>query len=140
MAFWIGIVLFGGLGIWFEVYNLVKALVLGTAGGDLWRPLRIAVAGLFPAIVGATSLQMVFEDKIKAPRGAAVCAALIFLLLLFPTADRDIKAPVSAFNDFSASPFCASVEEWVVLAYSSTTDALCEPAGAMVRVRDTHRN
>jgi len=90
MAFWIGVVLFGGLGIWFEVYNLIKALILGSAEQELWRPLRIAVAGFFPAIIGATSLQMVFEDEIKAHRGAAVCAALMFLLLLFPTTDRDI--------------------------------------------------
>jgi len=96
MAFWIGVVTFGGLGVWFEVYNLVKELIWGSAHNDqaqdqqMLRPLRIAVAVFFPAIIGATSLQVVFEDKIKSHRGVAVCIALLFLLLLFPTTDRDL--------------------------------------------------
>ena len=92
MAFWIGVVVFGGLGVWFEVYNLIKELALGPPAHppELLRPLRIAVAVFFPAIAGATSLQMVFEENPKAHRGFAVCAALVFVLFLFPTTDRQL--------------------------------------------------
>lgn len=92
MAFWIGVVVFGGLGIWFEVYNLAKEVALSgkPLPADYLRPLRIAVAVFFPAIAGATSLQMVFEENPKAHRGFAVCAALLFLLCLIPTTDREL--------------------------------------------------
>lgn len=90
MAFWVGVVGFGGLSIWFELYNLIKALLLGNCQNEIWRPLRFAIAVFFPAIAGTTSLQMVFENEDKSLRGAAVCVALILALLLFPTTDRDI--------------------------------------------------
>ena len=92
MAFWIGVVVFGGLGIWFEVYNLVKEVAFRTTPlpTDYLRPLRIAVAVFFPAIAGGTSLQMVFEENPKAHKGFAVCAALLFLLCLIPTTDREL--------------------------------------------------
>lgn len=92
MAFWIGVVVFGGLGVWFEVYNLIKELAFGSTvlPPEYLRPLRIAVAVFFPAIAGATSLQMVFEENPKAHRGFAVCAALLFILCLIPTTDRQL--------------------------------------------------
>lgn len=90
ITFWVGVVACGGLGVWFEVYNLMKELLHGPVDANPLRPLRIAVAVFFPAIVGATSLQMVFENDIKAHRGAAVSATIIFLLLFSPVTDREI--------------------------------------------------
>ena len=92
MAFWIGVVVFGGLGIWFEVYNLVKevAFTAEPLPPEHLRSLRIAVAVFFPAIAGATSLQMVFEENPKAHRGFALSAALIFILCLIPATDREL--------------------------------------------------
>lgn len=71
LAFWIGLVFAGGMGIWVEVWNLAM-----TAFADPTRvgldSLRTAISTFFPAVIGATSLQMAFEDELKSHRGVAL--------------------------------------------------------------------
>lgn len=92
MAFWIGVLLCGGLGVWFELYRLVKHLILtsGAMDAEGLLPLRTAVATFFPAIIGATSLQMALEERVKSVRGVAVCAPIVLFLLLTVISDRDL--------------------------------------------------
>lgn len=128
MAFWVGVVVFGGLGVWFEFYSLVKEIIFSAKPlpPDALRPLRIAVAVFFPAIAGATSLQIVFEENTKAHKGFAVCAGLLFILCLIPTTDRDLPDGCGLILGF----FLSIVSLWIwcaangrSLTYHSSPDA-----------------
>lgn len=85
MAFWVGLVFAGGMGIWLEVYKLIFDPEITKLDS-----LRTAISTFFPAVIGATSLQMAFEDELKANRGVAVCAAFVLLIVFMMMADRHL--------------------------------------------------
>jgi hypothetical protein len=112
MTFWVGVVLCGGLGVWYEIYKILTELINGhdTQDSKLLQPLRTAFATFFPAIIGTVSLQMVFEDENKSHRGAAVCVALLFLILLVPTVDSNWHDGFGVL--LGAGLSCASLWIW----------------------------
>ena len=116
-AFWVGLVLAGGIGVWLEAYKLI------------WHPqdsslaaLRSAISTFFPAVIGATSLQMAFEDSLKANRGIAFCSAFLLLIVFLFMAD-------SQFPNILAFPLGLSaslVSLWIWCAANGNSMAFRE--------------
>jgi len=79
VTFWVyllvGVVLCSGLGVWFEVIRYAY-------GESNAKPDAILVALLtfFPALVGSSSLQMVFASEAKGLRAFSMLLAVIFAL------------------------------------------------------------
>lgn len=90
VAFWAGLVVAGGLGVWVEIYNLAIDAFVDPAHAPL-DALRTAISTFFPAVIGATSLQMAYEDELKANRGLAVALVLILLIAFVMMADRRLS-------------------------------------------------
>lgn len=114
MAFWVGLVFAGGMGIWLEIYKLVFAPEVN--GLD---SLRTAISTFFPAVIGATSLQMAFEDQLKSNRGVAVCAAFLLLIIFMMMADKHLPDGVAFPLGILAS--LASLWTWCAANGNSTS-------------------
>ena len=85
LAFLFGVLLCGGLGVWVEAYKLV----VNPPSSSL-QALRGAVSTFFPALMGATSLQMAFDEPSKTSRGVAVSSAIVFLLAFIMMSDGNL--------------------------------------------------
>ena len=79
VTFWVylllGVVLCSGLGVWFEVIRYVYA-----ANDAKPDSILVALLTFFPALVGSSSLQMVFGSEMKGLRAFALLLAVIFAL------------------------------------------------------------
>ena len=108
-VFWvyliIGVIFFGGLGIWLEFYLfLYNPTATSTA-------LRSALLTYFPALIGSISLQMIFEQpQNRRLMGFAVIYAFIFLGLAFFLI---LKPQLSEYVTFPVSIFCCLAAVWI---------------------------
>lgn len=79
VTFWVylflGVVLCSGLGVWFEVIRYMYA-----AEGAKPDAILVALLTFFPALVGSSTLQMVFASEAKGLRAFALFLAVLFAL------------------------------------------------------------
>lgn len=85
LAFFGGLVAFGAIGVWIELYWLLTDPGTTGLGG-----LRSAVSTFFPAIFCSVALQMTFEDGLKAVRGIGVSAALLSIAVFAMMWDHNL--------------------------------------------------
>lgn len=124
MAFWIGVLGAGGLGIWLEVWKLMIDSDVRNLDS-----LRTAIATFFPAVIGATSLQMAFEDELKSNRGVAFCAVFVLLIIFMMMADKRLPDIVA----FPLGILASAASLWTWCATNGNSPALQElPVNAPV--------
>jgi len=76
LYFFIGVVVFGGLGFWYECARLWNNPAAGPSA------MLTSLVTFFPALVGSTSIQMIFEeDENRRMRAFAVTYLIVFALL-----------------------------------------------------------
>lgn len=79
VTFWVylllGVILCSGLGVWFEVIRYAY----GTSDAKL-DSILVALLTFFPALVGSSSLQMVFASEAKGLRAFALLLVVVFAL------------------------------------------------------------
>jgi hypothetical protein len=77
LYFFIGVVAFGALGVWFEIVRWINEPESGPAA------VLTALETFFPALVGSTSLQVIFEENSnKRMRAFAVSYLVVFVALV----------------------------------------------------------
>lgn len=72
-----GIVVFGGLGVWIEIVEILLSKQAGSNKGVL-----TALAAFYPALIGSASLQLVLESVRKSDKLMAVFAVAILLVTI----------------------------------------------------------
>jgi hypothetical protein len=96
VTFWVylvlGVILFGGLGVWLEWISYSYAVPKPSSDA-----LRTALITFFQALVGSTSIQLVFAENNKPMRAFAILCLVIFLVpAIWLTLDRSV-GPGPAF-------------------------------------------
>jgi hypothetical protein len=105
----VGVIGFGGLGFWIELYRFVNA---SSAQASL-DAARIALVTLFPALVGSCALQAVLAESERNLRAFAMLVLVLSLVMAF------VVGPTSALSNPRALAigllaWLASVWFWVV--------------------------
>ena len=127
-TFWfyiaLGVVLFGGAGIWLEIIKYIY----GSSGSNS-ASILTALVTFFPALIGSSSLQLVFQDTTKPLKAASMTWIIFFsILAIWLTLDHDILKSV-AFPCAIIAFFSALWTWWLANADDTTFRDLLDPDG-----------
>jgi len=113
VTFWvyllIGVVLLGGLGVWIE------ALIFWFSTAETnSEHIRIALITFFPALVGSTSLELIFADTVTKPvrAFAVLCGFMCFGLATWLGVERNLST-IWAFPIASLASLAAIWIWWI---------------------------
>lgn len=118
-----GVVLFGGLGVWFELIDL-----FGQHSPNPDAPLRTALLSTFPAILGPACMQIMWSDAAKYLKTFAT-AVLIGGIALAIVYARPIVADATAVHAYSWLTAASMLVWWLANAYQKEFHDIDAPTG-----------
>lgn len=96
LYFVVAVVVFGGLGIWAEVWHVVFYVPTGDTPSASLKSLRTAIVTFFPALAGTAGLQIILaEDRARPLRAfgfLVIAISFIPVFLISPTTVPDARA------------------------------------------------